>query len=311
MLLNSCSERQSEQPCGIGAEAGRPVENSKPTEVVGEVFRGNTLEADHPCAQARTKGIDVLHMPSALYGTFKNLDGGKIIGEWRDGKPTGQATYAYKNGDRYVGAFKDGQFSGKGIFTLSSGKTFEGEWREGKLNGQGTLKVPDGGKYAGNFKDGEFNGLGTYTWANGATYTGEWISGLQNGLGKQTSPDGPTYVGIFKAGRLNGEGEVTFPKGMKYRGEFKDQKFNGVGTLYSADGSILRSGNWQNGEFIENQRSGAARGGESAECSSAKGLAALCQGSCMMSSPGGFGQALGNCGSRCQSEIAAIGSACR
>ena len=67
MLLSSCSDRQSEQPCGIGAEAGRPVENSKPSEVVGEVFRGNTLEADHPCAQARTKGIDVLHMPSALY----------------------------------------------------------------------------------------------------------------------------------------------------------------------------------------------------------------------------------------------------
>ena len=28
------------------------------------VFRGNTLEADHPCAQARTKGI----------GVFKNQD---------------------------------------------------------------------------------------------------------------------------------------------------------------------------------------------------------------------------------------------
>ena len=57
MLLNSCSDRESEQPCGIGAEAGRPVENSKLSEVVGEVFRGNTLEADHPCAQARAKGI--------------------------------------------------------------------------------------------------------------------------------------------------------------------------------------------------------------------------------------------------------------
>ena len=48
MLLNSCSDRQSEQPCGIGAEARRPFKNSKPSEVVGEVSRGNTLEADHP-----------------------------------------------------------------------------------------------------------------------------------------------------------------------------------------------------------------------------------------------------------------------
>ena len=75
MLLNSCSDRESEQLCGIGAEAGRPVVNSKPSEVVGEVFRGNTLETDHPCAQARTKGIDVLHMPPALHAhaPFKRL----------------------------------------------------------------------------------------------------------------------------------------------------------------------------------------------------------------------------------------------
>ncbi len=48
MLLNSCSDRQSEQPCGIGAEAGRPVENSKPSEVVGEVFR---VDADAKLTQ--------------------------------------------------------------------------------------------------------------------------------------------------------------------------------------------------------------------------------------------------------------------
>ena len=67
MLLNSYPDRQSEQLCGIGAEARRPVEYSEPSEVVGEVFRGNTLESDHPRAQARSEGIDVLHVPSALY----------------------------------------------------------------------------------------------------------------------------------------------------------------------------------------------------------------------------------------------------
>ena len=53
ILLNSCSDREGEQLCGIGAEV-RPIENSKPFEVVVEVFRGNTLEADHPCAHAYT-----------------------------------------------------------------------------------------------------------------------------------------------------------------------------------------------------------------------------------------------------------------
>lgn len=43
MLLNSCSYRQSEQLCGIGAEARRPVENSKPSEVVGRYFVATPL----------------------------------------------------------------------------------------------------------------------------------------------------------------------------------------------------------------------------------------------------------------------------
>ena len=41
MLLNSFADRDSEQPCGIGAEAVLPVENANPSEVVSEVFSGN------------------------------------------------------------------------------------------------------------------------------------------------------------------------------------------------------------------------------------------------------------------------------
>ena len=67
MLLSSYPNRECEQMCGVGAESGRPVEYSGPSEVVGEVFRGKTLEADHACAQARTEGIDVLYVPRALY----------------------------------------------------------------------------------------------------------------------------------------------------------------------------------------------------------------------------------------------------
>ena len=66
MLLNSCSDCESEQLCGTGAEAGRPVENPEPSGVVGEVFRGNTLEADHPCAQARTKSLKLFQLLTTL-----------------------------------------------------------------------------------------------------------------------------------------------------------------------------------------------------------------------------------------------------
>jgi len=65
--VKSCSGLESEQLCGIGAEAERPGQNTKSSELVGEVFPGNTLEEDHPCAQAGGKGVDVLHMLGALY----------------------------------------------------------------------------------------------------------------------------------------------------------------------------------------------------------------------------------------------------
>ena len=67
MLFKSYPDRQSKQLCGIWAKARRPLECPEPSEVVGEVFRGNTLEANHPSAQARNKGIDVLDVPSPLY----------------------------------------------------------------------------------------------------------------------------------------------------------------------------------------------------------------------------------------------------
>ena len=72
------------------------------------------------------------------------------------GKETGQETYTYSNGDKYVG-----------------------EWKNDKRNGQGTYTHNDGRKYVGEFKDGEMHGKGTYTSADGQTWTvyhenGEW-----------------------------------------------------------------------------------------------------------------------------------------
>ena len=79
ILLNSCSDWRSEPLCGIGTEASGPVWRSKPSEVVGEVFRCNTLKADHACEQAQTKDIDVLHMPSTLYANARRKIGRKML----------------------------------------------------------------------------------------------------------------------------------------------------------------------------------------------------------------------------------------
>ena len=55
----------------------------------------------------------------------------------------GQGTLTTANGN-YVGEFRNGKESGQGTYTFRNGKRYVGEWRDGKFNGQGTLYLPDG-----------------------------------------------------------------------------------------------------------------------------------------------------------------------
>ena len=89
------------------------------------------------------------------YGTHTFEDGGKYVGEFKDGVRNGQGTYTFENGGKYVGEFKDGV-----------------------LNGQGTYTFADGGKYVGEFKDGKQNGQGIEYRANGTIISsGQWSDG--------------------------------------------------------------------------------------------------------------------------------------
>ncbi len=56
----------------------------------------------------------------------KNFPGYK--GEWKGGKPNGQGTYIFANGDRYEGRYKDGKKHGQGIYIYPNGNRVEGEW---------------------------------------------------------------------------------------------------------------------------------------------------------------------------------------
>ena len=55
----------------------------------------------------------------------------KYEGDVENGKPNGQGTLTYPNGEKYVG-----------------------EWKDGKPNGHGTQTFPNGGKFVGEYKDG-------------------------------------------------------------------------------------------------------------------------------------------------------------
>ena len=117
-----------------------------------------------------------------------------------------------------------------GELTRPSGLKFAAEFRNGKPNGQGTVLFPNGDKYTGELKEGTQHGKGELTWTTPGgrvSYVGNWSEGEMHGSGTWTSPD------------------------SKYVGQFLKGKRHGHGTEYRADGSVLRSGTWQNGDFVK------------------------------------------------------------
>ena len=62
------------------------------------------------------------------FGIYKSDDSSKYVGEWKKGKPHGQGTEIYANGDNYVGEFRDGKAKGKGTYTYANGDKTAGEF---------------------------------------------------------------------------------------------------------------------------------------------------------------------------------------
>jgi|TARA_B100000809_G_scaffold186611_1_gene184789 hypothetical protein len=50
---------------------------------------------------------------------------------WKNEKRTGQGTFTWANGDKYVGEWKDGKKHGQGTFTYSEGMKYVGEYKDG------------------------------------------------------------------------------------------------------------------------------------------------------------------------------------
>jgi hypothetical protein len=191
-----------------------------------------------------------LTIPQNGQGTYTAANGGKYVGEVKDGKPHGQGKYTFADGNKYVGEFKDGKPHGQGTFTYADGNKYVGEFKDDKYNGQGTATFINGNKYVGDFKDNKYNGQGTLTFATGHKYVGEFKDGKYNGQGTETYADGNKYVGQFKDNKYNGQGTYIAANGNKYVGEFKDDKYNGQGTYTTANGDKYV------GDFKDNKYNG-------------------------------------------------------
>ena len=57
-------------------------------------------------------------------GTYSWSDGRKYLGEWKDGKKHGQGTFTYSEGMKYVGEYKDG-LPWNGIYYDKNGNNIE------------------------------------------------------------------------------------------------------------------------------------------------------------------------------------------
>ena len=172
------------------------------------------------------------------------------------------------DGGRYVGQIKDGKFNGKGVLTSNSGVKYEGDFVDGLRHGKGSITQLNGNSFNGSFKNDKRHGSGVLNWVNGATMSTEWIDGNRiyavepsyegeygfsikyNGNGIYTFPSGAYYEGEFKDGAFNGSGRYVGPNGGLYVGQFKDNSQTGLGEF------ILTNGDRYEGSFIDGVLSG-------------------------------------------------------
>ena len=76
------------------------------------------------------------------------------MGEIVSGKPHGQGTRTYTNGNKYVGEWKDGTQNGQGTYTSSDGRKYVGELKNwGKWNG---TEYDKNGNIYGKYVNGKF-----------------------------------------------------------------------------------------------------------------------------------------------------------
>jgi len=66
-----------------------------------------------------------------------------------------------------------------------------------------------------------------------------------------TWPYGARYHGLYQRDKRCGYGVYTHPDGRTYYGEHKNERAHGTGTEKAPDGRIIFTGEWENGEFLQ------------------------------------------------------------
>lgn len=142
---------------------------------------------------------------------------------------------------------------GRGIKRYESGAVYDGEWKAGKHHGKGTFIYANGTRYVGDWRDDKRWGDGVHYLSNGLVFKGSYFEGDSHGPGRLYYQNGNIkYEGTKNRSAWEGPFREYYPSGaLRYDGQAKDNKRHGDGTEYAEDGSVLRTGKWSNGNYVQ------------------------------------------------------------
>jgi serine/threonine protein kinase len=210
-----------------------------------------------------------------------NCEEGIYTGDLGNGKPNGNGTITYANGEVKEGFWINGVYQGEAAVTFPNaglGVYQYEEEPEQSENPEQTETTPTAqnetyvenrdytlagigsGKYTGGMKDGKPEGKGVLTMSGGGYYDGNWVDGRPEGQGKMVFVNVATYTGGWKAGQYDGQGTLELADGSKYVGGWKNGQKNGKGAQYTPrdkndtnakPGSFqVEEGTFENGDFV-------------------------------------------------------------
>ena len=120
------------------------------------------------------------------FGTEVDYDGDTYTGYFLNGLKHGYGTLIYSNGDIQEGLWEQGYITGQCSYSWSSGNKYVGEFKNDKLNGPGTFTGQEF-TYEGDWYDDKRHGEGTFTHSNGIEYSGQWNNDQMHGEGEYIS----------------------------------------------------------------------------------------------------------------------------
>lgn len=159
----------------------------------------------------------------------------------------------FSNGDKYTGPLdSSGLFSGQGLYSFSSGASYQGQFLSGEFHGPGIYTSPTG-TYQGEFSFGFLTGKSKILYKNHNEYNGYVTKNKRNGKGTLFLNElGLRLEGTFKEDNFEGFGRVFAGDRLRYEGEFVKGRLEGNGKEYGEDFSY-------EGGFKEGEKHGYGR----------------------------------------------------